>query len=193
MDRTHVVAHDAADGHRIDVGAADLDVFNRQVLHLAQVHADHTHAADGVVGAEGHVGDGVALPVEGAEEHAAIVAHVFKVHVADGLPVDAGKVDVVRQDEELSRIALGAAVVHGGGERQQLFGGGDLPGIVLCARTTGEDRSFGGGHGAHRQHQAKCKQHGSQLFHGIYLLYGFVCQRQMAQTPKLELTNYWPQ
>ena len=167
MHRAHVVAHDAADGHGVGILTTDLDVFNGQILHFAQVHADHAHAADGIVGVEGHVGDGVALAVKGAEEHTAVVAHVLKVHVADGLPFNAGQIDVPGQHEILPWIALGAAVVHVGGERQQLFGCSNLPGVVLGARAAGEDRRFGARHGAHGQHQAETKQHGSQLFHGV--------------------------
>ena len=177
MHFSHVIAYHAAYRHGEGICAADLDIFNRQVLYFAQVHADHAHAADGVVGNEGDVGDGVALAIEGAEKHATVVTHVLKIHVADGLPLDTCQVDVFGQCEILPRITLGAAVVHGGGEHHQLFGVGDLPRIVLGARAAREDRHFGSGHSTQDRHQAQDQEHGEQLFHGKYLPFLFVCHR----------------
>ena len=171
VDIAHVVAHHAADGHGIDILAADIHVLNGQVLHLAQVHAYHADAADGIIGMEGDIGDRVSLAVQRALEHAAIVAHVLEVHVARGPPVRSGGVDVRGQHNGLPWVALGAAVVHAGGEGEELFERGNLVRVVLRSASAREDGRLGGREGAQGQRQAQSQQHRDQLFHGSFLPY----------------------
>ena len=70
------------------------------------------------------------LAVQRAHEHAVVIAHVCEIHVADGLPLHVLQVNIRGQHEELSGIAISAAVVHRSRKREQLLRRCDLPGIL---------------------------------------------------------------
>ena len=66
VDQAHVVSHHAAYGHGEGVLTANVHILNGQILHLAQVHADHTDTADRVIRMEGNIGDRMSLAVQRA-------------------------------------------------------------------------------------------------------------------------------
>ena len=174
VHRPHIVSHNAANGHGEDVSAGDGYILNGQVLDLTHVHADHAYSANRIVRGKGHIGYGVSLAVKGTKEHAAVIAHIFKIHVTNGLPGKACKVNVRRQSEKLSRIALRASIIDLRGKRKQLLRRCNLIGIIFCTGSTRKKSPFCGCSGAQDHHQAQYQECGYQLLHGKYLPF-FVC------------------
>ena len=164
MNHAHVIAYHGADSIGEGICTGDGDVLRVQVLHFTQVHAEDSCTDDGIIGTEGHIGDGVALSVEYAHEHAAHIALVCQIHLSDGLPFNSGKVEVFCQGEAGAVISACTAVIHGRGKGQQLLCCGNPVRIFSGAGSAGIGAAFGKCR-IHAQRKRQGKQDGKQFFH----------------------------
>jgi len=133
IHRTHVVAHNAANGHGSAFRYCDRGIFQSQVFHLTAAHAEQTGTAVIGIRSIAQVGNSVAVSVKGAEEQGGVCLHV--VHIADGSPLDTGQVQITGQFEANTGVAALRAIVDIGSKGQQGIHAVDLVGVFLRAGT----------------------------------------------------------
>ena len=164
MDKAaHVVPDNGGDRHGIHIRAVNLNVLRCQIPDLAQVQTENARADNGLVGLEAQVGNAVSLTVKSARKHGRKGLCVF--HIADGRPRGIFQIQIFRQNDILTCITAGAAIVDAFCKSEHLVSGRDLPGIFFRSAAAGENASLGQGRGAQAKNQAECQNQRKCFLH----------------------------